>query len=301
MILLGTRGSALALAQTELIESALRSRFPGLEVEHRVVHTTGDLRPDLRLGGRDPGHDKAVWVRELESALRSGSIHAAVHSAKDVPAERPEGFRLAGCLPRAAVNDVLISKHAGGLNGLPEGAAVATSSLRRERQLIWKRPDLRVIEIRGNVPTRLQKLLSMPQLDALVLAQAGIDRLGIQAPGLQFTPLPPAEFLPAPAQGIVAVETFGEDAGRVRLFDAITDRKTFEALMAERAVLRGLEAGCHTPVGVFSECAPDGSMTMKVALFDENDLTAAPRLASASGPAGQPDEFARQIVRALRL
>jgi hydroxymethylbilane synthase len=299
MILLGTRGSALALAQTELVKSAMRCHFPGLEVDHRVIHTMGDLRPDLRLGGRDPAHDKAVWVRELEGALRAGAIAAAVHSAKDVPAELPDGFRLGACLARAAVNDVLISKHAGGLTALPEGATVATSSLRRERQLMWKRPDLRVMEIRGNVPTRLHKLFSSAQLDAIVLAQAGIDRLGLEAPEFHFTALPASEFLPAPAQGIVALETFGDNAKLDPLLDAVTDRPTLHALTAERAVLRGLHAGCHTPIGLYSQLDPDGTMTMSAVLFDENDLTATPRTARGSASADQPEELARRLVSAL--
>jgi hydroxymethylbilane synthase len=280
--------------------AAPRSRFPELDVGQRIIQTTGDLRPDLRLGGRDPNHDKAVWVRELEAALRADVIQAAVHSAKDVPAQLPDGFRLGCCLPRGAVNDVLISKHTGGLAGLPEGATVATSSLRRERQLMWKRPGLRVVEIRGNVPTRLSRLMATPQLDAIVLAQAGLDRLGIVAPGLQITALPASEFLPAPAQGIVGVESFG-DSPITACLEAITDRPTFQALIAERAVLRGLGAGCHTPIGLVSESGPDGTLTMKAVLFDENDLTAAPRLAEASAPAGQPDELARRVVSGLRL
>ena len=331
-MILGTRGSALALAQTQKVLAALRSAHPGHHFSHEVIHTTGDLRQDLRLGRPDSGADKGVWTKELEAALASGSVQAAVHSAKDVPTELPPGFHLAGCLPRAHVEDALISKLPGGIAGLAAGATVATSSVRRACQLRHFRPDLQVVEIRGNVPTRLQKLADSDTLDALVLARAGLDRLGYatswlesaDAPalvpaatdplspavfsepalqplpgGLEATLLPPAHFLPAAAQGIVALEVFGHDPVRDGLLAVITDQSTWRALRAEREFLRLLKAGCHTPIGLLTTEA-EGHMTMTAIIFPEQPLaTTSPLTAHTTGSAHSPETVAAALFHAL--
>lgn len=317
-MILGTRGSALALAQTQMVLAALRSAHPGHHFSHEVIHTTGDLRQDLRLGRPDSGADKGVWTKELEAALASGSVQAAVHSAKDVPTELPPGFNLAGCLPRAHVEDALISKLPGGIAGLAAGATVATSSVRRACQLRHFRPDLQVVEIRGNVPTRLQKLADSDALDALVLARAGLDRLGYDtswlesaaagpdAPalqplpdGLEATLLPPAHFLPAAAQGIVALEVFGHDPVRDGLLAVITDQSTWRALRAEREFLRLLKAGCHTPIGLLTTEA-EGHMTMAAIVFPEQPLaTTSPLTAHTTGSAHSPETVAAALFHAL--
>ena len=317
-MILGTRGSALALAQTQMVLAALRSAHPGHHFSHEVIHTTGDLRQDLRLGRPDSGADKGVWTKELEAALASGSVQAAVHSAKDVPTELPPGFHLAGCLPRAHVEDALISKLPGGIAGLAAGATVATSSVRRACQLRHFRPDLQVVEIRGNVPTRLQKLADSDTLDALVLARAGLDRLGYatswlesadagpDAPalvplpgGLEATLLPPAHFLPAAAQGIVTLEVFGHDPVRDGLLAVITDQSTWRALRAEREFLRLLKAGCHTPIGLLTTEA-EGHMTMTAIIFPEQPLaTTSPLTAHTTGSAHSPETVAAALFHAL--
>jgi hydroxymethylbilane synthase len=317
-MILGTRGSALALAQTQMVLAALRSAHPGHHFSHEVIHTTGDLRQDLRLGRPDSGADKGVWTKELEAALASGSVQAAVHSAKDVPTELPPGFHLAGCLPRAHVEDALISKLPGGIAGLAAGATVATSSVRRACQLRHFRPDLQVVEIRGNVPTRLQKLADSDALDALVLARAGLDRLGYDtswldsaaagpdAPvlqplpdGLEATLLPPAHFLPAAAQGIVTLEVFDHDPVRDGLLAVITDQSTWRALRAEREFLRLLKAGCHTPIGLLTTEA-EGHMTMTAIVFPEQPLaTTSPLTAHTTGSAQSPETVAAALFHAL--
>lgn len=338
-MILGTRGSALALAQTQMVLAALRSAHSGHHFSHEVIHTTGDLRQDLRLGRPDSGADKGVWTKELEAALASGSVQVAVHSAKDVPTELPPGFHLAGCLPRAHVEDALISKLPGGIAGLAAGATVATSSVRRACQLRHFRPDLQVVEIRGNVPTRLQKLADSDVLDALVLARAGLDRLGYDTSwlesaatgsdepalvppspagagplspavfsepalqplpgGLEATLLPPAHFLPAAAQGIVTLEVFGHDPVRDGLLAVITDQSTWRALRAEREFLRLLKAGCHTPIGLLTTEA-EGHMTMTAIVFPEQPLaTTSPLTADTTGSAHSPETVAAALFHAL--
>jgi hydroxymethylbilane synthase len=311
-MILGTRGSALALAQTDMVLQSLRSTHPSDVFTHEVIHTTGDLRQDLRLGRPESGADKGVWTKELEAALAACSVHAAVHSAKDVPTELPPGFHLAGCLSRAAVEDVLVAKTSGGFDSLRPGATVATSSVRRACQLRHHRPDLRVVEMRGNVPTRLQKLADATDLDALVLARAGLDRLGYATPwappAADATPLPDAlhatllpldQFLPAAAQGIVTFEVFGDDPDRDAILQAITDPAAWRALRAEREFLRLLRAGCHTPIGLLT-FEENGVLQMQSIVFpDDGRLSAPPRTARATGHADDPEAVARRLFDAL--
>src|SRR6476646_4000640 len=172
-ITLGTRGSDLARAQTLLVEHTIRSAHPNVAVENKIVITRGDNAKVVDLAaGR-----KGLFTAEIERALLAGELDVAVHSAKDLPSQTARGAQIAAVLPRAPINDVLISKHSGGLNSLPNGATVATGSIRRQRQLHWKRADLRVVDLRGNVPTRLRKLAEN-EWDGIVLARAGLERLG---------------------------------------------------------------------------------------------------------------------------
>ena len=177
-LILGTRASALALAQTELTRSALVWAFPQLEVRVETFVTQGDKKLDLNLLQRSPGGGKGLFTRELEEALLSRRIDVAVHSLKDLPGHMPEGLEIASVLERSATSDLLVSKFPGGLDGLPHGALVGTSSIRRARQLQWLRGDLQVAEWRGNVQTRLRKLGESQEFAAIVLAEAGLLRLG---------------------------------------------------------------------------------------------------------------------------
>jgi hydroxymethylbilane synthase len=222
---IGTRGSALALAQARQVAALL-----GGEHELVEVVTSGDR------GER--ASDKERWVRELDAALRDGDVDCAVHSAKDVPAHLPEGIVIAAVPPRADPRDALCGP--GSLAALPAGARVGTSSLRRTAQLRALRPDVEVLELRGNVDTRLRKLAD-GDYDAIVLAVAGLARLGRDSEGA-----PLDELVPAAGQGYLAVTTRD---GEQDLVAALHDASSARALYAERALVRALEADCHTPVG----------------------------------------------------
>ena len=244
---LGTRGSALAIVQAELVAEALAAA--GIESTIVPVVTTGDRRR------ADP--DKEKWVKELELALLAGEIDLAVHSAKDIPGALPEDLELVGALERADPHDALCG--APGLAALARGARVGTSSLRRRAQLLAARPDVEVVEVRGNVDTRL-RALAAGEVDALVLAAAGLERLG-RAPeiGARLTDL-----VPAPGQGVIALEARIGDATSRGAAVAVTDAATWTALRCERALVHGLDASCHTPVGAF---AVPGGERLEVAAF----------------------------------
>jgi hydroxymethylbilane synthase len=247
LIRLGTRASALALAQAEQVAGLLG------ECEVIPIQTRGD-----RLGADDG--DKSRWVAELERALLDGEIDLAVHSAKDVPGELAAGLALLGSPARAAVEDVLCG--AASLAELAPGARVGTSSLRRLAQLRSAREDLEVVGIRGNVDTRLRKL-GDPQerLDAIVLARAGLQRLGRE--GEAGATLEPERFVPAPGQGILALEGRAEDERARELVQAIADADAFACLRAERALARDLGASCETPLGALALPAGCGCLNLR--------------------------------------
>lgn len=228
---LGTRGSALALAQARHVASLLSAEQ---EVEIVEITTTGDRARALV--------DKEKWVKELELALLDGSIDLAVHSAKDVPGELPDGLDLLGAPARADARDALCG--AASLASLPAGARVGTASLRRASLVLSAREDVEVVEIRGNVDTRLRKLAE-GEADALILAAAGLERLGrADAIAARLD-----DFVPAPGQGVIALEGRADDAAAADAARAITDRSAWIALLAERTVVTELGATCHTPIG----------------------------------------------------
>jgi len=247
---LGTRGSALALAQAELVARALG----GAQVV--PITTSGDRdRPGL------PTQDKERWVKELELALLAGEVDFAVHSAKDVPGRLPEGLELVGAPARADPHDALVG--APSLRALAEGARVGTASLRRAAQLRALREDLEVVELRGNVDTRLRRLAD-GEVDAAVLAAAGLTRLGRSgAVGAVLDDL-----VPAPGQGVIVLEArTGDDAARDAA-QRITHAATWSALGAERSLVRALDASCNTPLGVH---ASDGIVRSFVGLPDGSE------------------------------
>jgi len=288
---LGTRGSDLALTQARMTEAALREH--GFEVEIEIVRTIGDKRPDLKLSefnrGIDPVIDKGIFTRELEEALLAGEIDFAVHSLKDVPTELAPGFEICATLPRAEIADVLLVTEQGwveDLTGLSR-ATVATSSVRRARQLAWLHPGIEVVDIRGNVPTRIRKLVENDAWDGILLARAGIERLGIydpSEPGFDFegtwvfaAELPEDVFLPAASQGAVAMEIRDENVAAREALEAINDGPTFTRVGAERAFLARLGAGCQTPVGAHTWFEDEGrTLGMSVRVFDEDRPDAPP-------------------------
>jgi hydroxymethylbilane synthase len=248
----GTRGSRLALWQAEHVAACLRREHAGLVVEQAVLSTAGDRVVDVALSKVG---DKGLFTRELEEALAEGRIDVAVHSLKDLPTEVPAALALGAVLEREDPRDALVGPWAGGLDGLPDGARVGTSSLRRRAQLLARRPDLRVVDLRGNVPTRLAKL-ERGECDAAVLALAGLRRLGLgHAVG---TVLEPQAMLPAPGQGALAVQCRRGDAGVAALLAALDHGPTRLAVAAERGFLARLEGGCQVPVGCLATPAAEG-------------------------------------------
>jgi hydroxymethylbilane synthase len=277
VIRLGTRGSALAVAQARLVAAEL-----GDEVELVPIVTSGD-----RARGTDM--DKSRFVKEIEEALLAGDVDLAVHSAKDVPAELPPGLSIVGVPKRADPHDALCG--AASLEELVDGAAVGTASLRRRAQLLALRPDLDVRELRGNVDTRLRRLAE-GDFGAVVLAQAGLDRLGRAGEGAL---LP--ELVPAPGQGCLALEARTDDTRTAAAAAALTDRAALTCLTAERALVAGLGATCRTPVGAHAALArgtlrltafagmPDGSHWIRDTQEDDPD---------------EPAELGRTVAERMR-
>jgi len=241
---IGARGSRLALVQAEAVATGLRAR--GAVVEIISIRTSGDQLAQVALA--DFG-GKAMFIKEVEDALLAGHVDVAVHSLKDMPAALPPGLILAVFPRRQDPSDVLVTRDGRGLDDLPAGARVGTSSLRRRVQLMRLRPDLRDEPIRGNVDTRLQKLAE-GRYDALVLARAGLLRLGITPRGM--VRLPVDTFLPAAGQGILGVEARAGEAPLLELLATLDHTETRIQAEAERAFLRRLGAGCHTPVAGFA-------------------------------------------------
>jgi hydroxymethylbilane synthase len=245
---IGSRGSALALWQAEHVKALLHAL--GHEAAIVVITTTGDRVQDRRLqsvGG------KGAFLKEIEEGLAADEVDLAVHSLKDVPTALPDGLRLAAILERADPRDVLLSGGAG-LDGLPAGARVGTTSLRRRAQVLARRPDLDLQDLRGNVDTRIRRLRE-GAYDAILLARAGLVRLGRADEATEV--LEPEVILPAPGQGAIAIECRGDDAGTAAAVAALDHPATARAVAAERAFLAALHGGCNVPLGAYAE--PDAS------------------------------------------
>jgi hydroxymethylbilane synthase len=285
-VILGTRGSRLALAQAQLVQQALERLPERPEIVVRIIRTTGDRRLDISLSRPGPKIPKGLFTKELEEALLSEEIDVAVHSLKDLPTELPVELELAATLPRHDPADILIAKSAKSLGEIPAGGLVATSSPRRARQLLAHRPDLRVSDIRGNVPTRIAKLLAEDSWSSLVLAKAGLERLGYNLAGgrLEFethrlfvTDLP--EILPAAGQGAIGLEIRANDSELRQFLGQVNDVSTWFCTGVEREFLRLLGGGCNLPVGIRTFL--DGTeLRCQAIVFDENDR---PRTGTLSG------------------
>lgn len=245
-LLLATRGSQLALWQARETERLLRARHPGLEVELVVVQSSGDRdqRSDLSQLGRT-----GVFTVEIDDAVLSGRAQAGVHSLKDMTTSLPAGLALASVLARAGFEDALLSRDGHGLEALPPGARVATGSVRRVALLKRARPDLELVGIRGNVDTRLEKLRA-GQAEALIMARAGLDRLGLTKHITEL--LGPPRFLPAVGQGIVGLTCRDDDSATRALLETIRDESAWVAAHAERALLAKLHGGCNAPLGALA-------------------------------------------------
>jgi hydroxymethylbilane synthase len=245
-LIFATRPSALARWQTQWVIGALKGLHPNLECEEKVITTQGDKildKPLPEIGG------KGLFTQELEMELLSGAVHCAVHSLKDLPVENQAGLTI-GCIPgRAEVRDALVSRDGHTLATLPEGATVGTSSLRRAAQLLARRPDLLTEPLRGNVDTRVRKALD-GQYDAIILAGAGLTRLGLERHVTEWLSLD--VMLPAPGQGALAVQCRADDQETLGLLAALEDPSTRKSVTAERAFLSGLGGGCSVPVAAYA-------------------------------------------------
>ena len=302
-IVLCTRGSALALAQSNLIAAMCRAAFPRLPFELKIIKTTGDKLQKASMAKTDPSLPKGLFTKELEVALIKGQADLAVHSLKDLPTELPAGLILAATPKREDVRDVLIYRAAaflkqqkerspgqGALRGFqphlklkdfPKGATIATSSTRRRMSLLAARPDLKIVEIRGNVSTRMQKVAEQGELDATVLALAGLTRLKFQInadgtlageavpDGLLATVLDLEVMLPCVGQGAIGIEIRADDERIGKIVERLNHVNTFHAVTAERAFLRGMGGGCQSPVGAHAEITGTKILLKAVSFRDE--------------------------------
>ena len=329
---LATRGSALALAQTQVILDQCRALFPELRFEMKVIKTTGDKLQGVSLASANL--PKGLFTKELEAALLNCEADLAVHSLKDLPTTLPEGLKLGAVSKRADVRDVLLYRDAAFLESepkhewagasepskipkrgftpgatisqLPQGAVVATSSTRRSAQLLELRPDLKIVPIRGNVGTRLNKLAAQAELDALVLAAAGLERLGLRidsngslrgenvANGLVANPISTAQMLPCVGQAALGIEIRDDDALVQQICDRLNDVPAMQAVRAERAFLRGMGGGCQIPVGAYAQLRGN-ELQMRVVSFLGNQ----PRRAEASGSVKDPEKLGGTLARAV--
>jgi hydroxymethylbilane synthase len=300
IIVVGTRGSQLARRQAHIVEQMLHEKWPTLTIDMRIIKTKGDEAASDVQAGR-----KGLFTGAIETALLAHEVDLAVHSAKDLPSNTNPRAEIGAALPRAATDDVLVSKYSGGLVHLRHGATVATGSVRRKHQLLWKRPDLAVVDLRGNVPTRLRKLAEN-DWDAIVLARAGLERLGLSLTRHEiaferrmfFVEILPREiFLPAGGQGIIVVQIRADDESARGIVGVINDPETLLCLRAEREFLRLLDVDCNAPVGVLAKI-DKGTMKVRAQFFRRG--SAAPREGEVEGRPGECEHLAAELLSEFR-
>lgn len=294
-IVVGSRGSQLAVTQTNWLLERLAAAHPDIAFELKIITTKGDRNQHQAL---DAIGDKGLFTAELEAALFSGEIQMAVHSMKDMPSALPKGLCLTVPPLREDPADVLVTPHkAASLADLPEGAVIGSGSKRRVFQLKALRPDLKMVGIRGNIDTRIRKLFD-EHLDGIVLAAAGMRRLNVYgAADYHVVPLMPPAFVPAPAQGILAVETREDNAAVKALMGAICDETTRIQMTAERSFLTALDGDCHLPIGAYCAVAGEG-ITLHGLYGDESGT----RLAKASlaGTKAEAAAVGERLARKLQ-
>lgn len=288
--IIGTRGSKLALVQSAYVRDRLRKAYPEHEFELKVIKTKGDLIQDKPLNQIG---DKGVFVKEIEEQILWGQVQLGVHSMKDMPAVPAPGLMFTKSWKREDARDVLILREAKSLSELPAGAVIGTGSMRRRVQLLKLRPDLKVVDIRGNVDTRLRKMEEQ-KLDGLVLAAAGLKRLGME--GLITQYLEPWEMIPAPAQGILALEIREDDGELLKMLDALYDEDAWQAACVEREFLHLIGGDCHVPIGAYLSRLPDGSHRLRCIFGNESGS----RTAVAQAEGALADALAKEAVRRIR-
>nr|WP_303652431.1 hydroxymethylbilane synthase [Paludisphaera mucosa] len=293
LIRIGTRGSRLARWQAEWVADALRARRPGLTVELVEIKTHGDRdrnSPLSAIGGA------GLFTKEIQRAVLDGTVDVAVHSLKDLPTQGPEELVLGAVPAREDVADALIAPTHRTLEALPPGAHVGTGSLRRRAQILHARPDLIVSAVRGNVETRLNLALD-GKLDAVILAWAGLHRLGLHDRVTQR--LEPPAVLPAVGQGALGIECRADDAATRRLLALLDDPEAHRAVVAERRALAELEGGCMIPMAAWGRTSPDGArLLLDAAVFDPDGRTRV--AASLEAPLDAADDLGRRVAQALR-
>lgn len=263
-LVVGTRGSNLALVQTNWVVDQLKKENPGVEFEVKIIKTKGDLIKDLPL---DKIGDKGLFVKEIEKSLLEGEIDMAVHSMKDMPSYLPEGLKFAHSPKREDPRDALIFKEGyKSLDDLPQGARIGTGSKRRKYQLLKHRPDLEIVPIRGNIETRIKKI-ETEKLDGVVLAASGLRRAGLDDKIDYY--IPTDIMLPAPAQGILALEIREDDKETEKIIDSIKDDITKIQIDAERGFLIGVNGSCHIPMGAY--CEIEGEKITLTGLYGDGE------------------------------
>ncbi len=290
-ITVATRGSKLALWQAEHIAERLKSQDPALEVELMIIKTSGDKIQDVplaKVGG------KGLFVKEIEEALLAGEADLAVHSMKDMPAAMVSGLTLGVIPKRDDHTDALLSTAYDGLDALPSGSVVGTSSLRRQAQILALRPDLQIEPLRGNLDTRLRKL-EQDQFAAIIVASVGLKRLGLSAP--YQTPLGPPGFLPAIGQGALGIEYRQGDTAIEERIQFLNDEVTRATVTAERAFLHELEGGCQVPIGGLARMEGPGRLVLEGLVADVDGTTVIRR--SAEGKAEDAEAIGRDVARAI--
>ena len=330
-IIIATRGSALALAQSNLIAAQCREYFPRLRFELKIIKTTGDKMQKSSLV--EGGLPKGLFTKELEVALLKSKADMAVHSLKDLPTDLPAGLTLAATAKRADVRDVLVYRSAEylahapsesidwspgqsqlrgfkpgmALKDFPKAATVATSSTRRKMQLSAARPDFKIVEIRGNVTTRLQKVAEQPELDGTILALAGLTRLNFKIStdgkltgdavpdGLLATVLDLDVMLPCVGQGAIGIETRSDDERISKICERLNHFNTFQSTTAERAFLRAMGGGCQSPVGAHAEVVGD-KVSMRAISFTHETV----RRVELKGPVAEAALLGEQIAAQLK-
>lgn len=309
--LIATRGSALALAQANMVLAECRKKFPGTTFELKIIKSTGDKLQTASMAKPDVSLPKGLFTKELETALLKNKADLAVHSLKDLPTDLPDGLILGGVAgKRADVRDALIYrqeiKPKTKLADLPPGLTIATSSTRRKAQILALRPDFKAVEIRGNVPTRLKKLAGHPEIGATLLATAGLGRLhylitasgrlkGVEVPsGLGVTILDTSEMLPCVGQGAIGLEIRGQDSRAAEICRSLNDEETLQSVIAERALLKALGGGCQLPLGAHA-WVEAGEINLRAVSFLTETARRAEGKAPVSDAAGLGERIAAQL------
>lgn len=291
-IIIGSRGSELALWQSNFIKKEIEKKNKSVSVEIKLIKTKGDKILDVALSKIG---DKGLFTKELEVELLNRNIDLAVHSLKDLQTDIPEGLKLAAVTKRHPVEDVLIAKKKNTtIHTLKEGAVVGTGSLRRRSQLLHLRPDIKIEELRGNVPTRIKKFLES-DWDAIILARAGVERLGLKKHISSY--IPTEDILPAVGQGALGLEIHCDNTLVEEILQSVHDEPTYQAAMAERAFLKALEGGCQVPIGAFAEVRPNGIYLDGIVGSIDGSITFRERL---RGSKREPEKLGKLLAKDLR-